>query len=273
MPDFALPIHLLEGLVAGVLATAHHGLAGLGLTPGSGVTWTLAIALLVVCVRLALLPLVAHGIRTARAAARARPALQEIARRYAGKRDIDSLREMREEQRRVQAEHGVSALGCLPLLLQLPILFALYAVLSDVANRQPIGAMDIALVASAGSASLLGVTLADRWGGVWSSSPVAALVVVALAVISAGLSYATQRWFVLPNTSLDGLPAQMADVHRFMPAMSAVGLLLAAGAVPVGLLVYWVISNAWTLAQQAVVCRWFPTPGSPAHATWVARRV
>lgn len=271
MPDFALPIHLLENLVAGVLAAAHDGLSGLGLSPGSGVTWTLAIALLVVCVRLALLPLVVHGVRTARAAALARPALQEVARRYAGKRDLDSLREMRDEQRRIHAEHGVSRLGCLPLLLQMPILFALYAVLSDVANRQPIGAMDVALVASAGSASVLGVTLADRLGTAWVSSPYAALVVIALAVTSAALSYATQRWFVLPNTVLDGLPSQMADVHRMMPAMSAFGLLIAAGAVPLGLLVYWVVSNAWTLGQQAVVCRWFPTPGSAAHDSWTAR--
>lgn len=272
MPDLSLPVHLLQHLVAGVLATAHTQLTMLGLAPDSGLTWALAIALLVVAVRVALLPLVAHGIRTARATAAARPALQEVARRYAGKRDLESLQAMRAEQRAIQSEHGVSALGCLPILLQLPILFALYAVLSDVANRHPIGAMDAALVASAGSASLLGVALADRWGGAWAASPWHALVVVALALASAGLSYVTQRWFVLPNMTLEGLPQQMVDVHRLLPAISAVGVLVAAGAVPVGLLVYWLASNAWTLAQSAVVCRWFPTPGSAAHAAWEVRR-
>lgn len=77
---------------------------------------------------------------------------------------------------------------------------------------------------------------------------------------------------MLPNLVLDGMPAAFADAQRMMPALSAVGVLVAASAVPVGLLVYWVASNAWTLGQQAVVTRWFPTPGSAAHLAWQARR-
>ncbi len=49
-----------------------------------------------------------------------------------------------------------------------------------------------------------------------------------------------------------------------MPALSAVSLLVMGGFVPVALLVYWVCSSGWTLAQTAVVVRWFPTPGTPA---------
>ena len=48
--------------------TSGDGLTALGLAPNSGLTWASAIALLVVAVRVALLPLVAHGIRAARAA-------------------------------------------------------------------------------------------------------------------------------------------------------------------------------------------------------------
>jgi YidC/Oxa1 family membrane protein insertase len=49
-----------------------------------------------------------------------------------------------------------------------------------------------------------------------------------------------------------------------MPALSALGLIVAAGVVPVALLAYWVCNSVWTLAQAAVIWRWFPTPGSPA---------
>jgi YidC/Oxa1 family membrane protein insertase len=48
-----------------------------------------------------------------------------------------------------------------------------------------------------------------------------------------------------------------------MPAISAIGLVVAGGVVPVALLVYWVCNAAWTLGQSAVVWHWFPTPGSP----------
>jgi YidC/Oxa1 family membrane protein insertase len=63
----------------------------------------------------------------------------------------------------------------------------------------------------------------------------------------------------------------MTRAQQFMPALSALGLLVAGGVVPVALLVYWVCNALWTLGQSAVVWRWFPTPGSPAatrrHAT------
>lgn len=268
MPDLLLPV---KAAVSAALAAAHAALAALGADPASALAWIGAIALLVAAVRLALLPLVAHGVRTAHASARARPALEEVRRRYAGRRDPDSLRALAAEQRAVQAEHGVSALGCLPVLAQLPIVFALYAVLADVAGGRAVGAMDAALVASAGSASILGVRLADRWDAV-SAAPSHVAVVVGLALASAGLSYASTRWFALPNTVLEGMPEAMVSAQRLMPALSAVGVLVAAGAVPVGLLVYWVATNAWTAGQQFAIARWWPTPGTPAHAALLARR-
>lgn len=267
MPDLLSPF---THLVAAALAAAHTFAAWLGLDPGGGPAWLLAIVGLVIVVRAVLLPLTAHSVRLARASGRARPQLTELRRRYQGRKDLESLREMAAEQRRIQAEHGVSRAGCLPVLLQLPVLFALYHVLAGVARGEPVGAMDAVLVASAGSASLLGVSLADRLDLL--ASPGRLAVVAGLALTSALLSYATQRWFVLPNLVLDGLPEAFADAQRMMPVLSAVGLLVAAGAVPVGLLVYWVASNAWTLGQQAVITRWFPTPGSAAHAGWQARR-
>lgn len=41
---------------------------------------------------------------------------------------------------------------------------------------------------------------------------------------------------------------------------------MAGGVVPVALLAYWVCNSAWTFGQQAVIYRWFPTPGSRAAA-------
>lgn len=271
MPSFLMPF---AHIVAVVLAAAHSLVTSLGFTPDSGVTWVLAIVGLVVTVRTLLLPLTVHGVKLARASANARPALTEMRKRYEGRTDLESLRAMREEQLAIQAEHGVSRAGCLPMLLQMPILFALYGVLSAVARGEAVGAMNASLVSSIGSASFLGVGLAERLGswGALGGDPTHLGVIVVLALTSAALSYATMRWFSLPNMVLDGMPQQMVDVQKMMPMLSALGLLFAAAAVPVGLLVYWVASNAYTLAQQAIVMRWFPTPGSPAHDAWQARQ-
>src|SRR6478609_8523103 len=105
----------LSHALAVVVATAHTGITALGADPASGSTWVLCIAALVVVVRVAMLPLVVHGVRQAHAGARARPQLQALAHRYRNRRDPDSLRAYSQERRRISAEHGVSPLGCLPV--------------------------------------------------------------------------------------------------------------------------------------------------------------
>ncbi|HEY3200057.1 MAG TPA: hypothetical protein VGK55_05905 [Actinomycetes bacterium] len=88
-------------------------------------------------------------------------------------------------------------------------------------------------------------------------------VVAGLAGTAAILSYVTEKYLIAPNTVLTDIPEVMAGTQQMMPAISAIGLVVAGGVVPVALLVYWVCNAAWTLGQSAVVWHWFPTPGSP----------
>jgi YidC/Oxa1 family membrane protein insertase len=224
----------------------------------------LAILLLVVAVRLAMLPLVVHGVRAAHARARANPQLRALQQKYAGTRDPESLQRMRSAQKAIHAEHGVSSWSLAPALLQLPLVYALYRVVSDLASGQSVGALDAGLVASASAASVAGLQLTSRLGSTFAASVPSGLVLVGLAVLAAALTFATQRWLVLPMTDLTGQPDAMVSVQRAMPWLSAAGVLAAAAVVPAGLLVYWVVGNAWTFAQQAVIWRFAPTPGSPA---------
>lgn len=250
--------------LAAVLASTHDLLSTLGADPAAGSTWLLCVAGVVVALRLALLPVVVHGVRQAHAGARARPHLQELAGRLGKRPDADALRRHLEERRRVSAEHGVSRLGWLPALLQLPVWLALYHLLSAVTAGTAVGAMGPGLVSSLGAASVLGITLAGR--GYLGGGPVHFAVVAGLAVAAATLSYVTQRYVVAPHTLTDGVPQAMASAQQWMPALSAVGLLVAGGVVPVTLLAYWVCNSAWTLGQSAIIARWFPTPGTAAAA-------
>lgn len=250
--------------LAAVVAAAHDSLTWLGADPDAGLTWLLCIAAVVVAVRLLLLPLVVHGVRLAHASARAKPHLKELTERYRNRKDAESMRELMEERRRISGEHGVSRLGCLPMLIQLPIWLALYHLLSDVAGGTAVGAMGPEHVASLGAATLLGVPLAER--GYLGAGLTHLAVVAAMALTAAALSYVTQKYFVATNTSMTDMPEAVARTYQLMPAVSALGLLVTAGVVPVGLLVYWVCNSTWTLAQSAVIWRWFPTPGSPAAA-------
>ncbi|WP_340540756.1 membrane protein insertase YidC [Nocardioides sp. GXZ039] len=260
----------LSHALAAVVAGAHAGLTSLGSDPDAGATWALSIAAVVVVVRTALLPLVIHGVRSAHAAARARPALRELGERFKGKRDPDSLRAHAEERRAIAAEHGMSRLGCLPMLLQMPVWIALYHLLRDVARGHAVGAMGADLVASLGVATIAGVRLADH--GYAGAGAEHLAVVAGLALTAAALSFLTQRFLLAQNMVTADLPEAMLRAQRLMPMLSAGGMLLAGGFVPVALLVYWVANSAWTFGQSAVIWRWFPTPGSAAADRHLLRR-
>ena len=252
----------LSHALAAVVAATHAGLAALGADPASGTTWVLCIVAVVVVVRTALLPVTVHSVRQARAAGRARPELRALAERFRDRRDPESLRAFAAERRRIGAEHGMSRWGVLPALAQVPIWLALYHLVAHVAAGVPVGAVNAGLVASLGVATVLGVPLAER--GYLGGGSAHLAVVAGLALTAALLSFVTQRFFVAPNTVMTDLPDALSSAHRLMPGLSAAGLLVAGGFVPVALLVYWVCNSTWTLGQAAIVWRWFPTPGSPA---------
>ena len=95
-----------------------------GLVPSYG----LAIVALTVVIRLALFPLSAGSIRSARRMRIAQPVMQqrqaEIKSRYAS-----DPKKQQEELGKLMQEFGSPLSGCLPLLVQMPILFALFATL------------------------------------------------------------------------------------------------------------------------------------------------
>lgn len=251
----------LTHALAVVVAAAHAGLTSAGADPSSGLTWVACIAAVVVAVRLSLLPLVAHGVRLAHASARARPQLQALTERYRSRTDRESLRSFAQERARITAEHGVPRGGSLLLLAQVPIWIALYHLMTAAAAGTSVGALSTALVASLGSATLLGVPLAER--GYLGTGWTHLAVVAGLATTAAVLSFVTQHYLVASTSVPDGVPDVVARTQQVLPVLSAVGLLVAGGLVPVALLVYWVVNGAWTLGQSAVIRRWFPIPGSP----------
>ncbi|MFE6646846.1 membrane protein insertase YidC [Nocardioides sp. NPDC057772] len=253
----------LSHALAAALAGAHHVLAFVG----PNVSWLLAIAAVVVLVRLVLLPLTIRGVRHAHASARARPQLQELTKRYQkqaakGSPSQADVMAMMEERRKINEEHGVPRFAMLAAFAQLPIFLALYHLLSDVSRSNAVGAMNDSLVHSLGAATFLGTPLTGH--GYLSGDTTHVVITLALAATAAAVSYLSQRLWVLPNMVRADMPESMLRIQELMPVISAGGMLLAGSTVPLALLVYWVISGLWTAGQVAVIHRWFPTPGSPA---------
>lgn len=93
----------------------------------------LAIILFTIVVYLILMPLTIKQQKFSKLSAKMNPELQAIQKRYGNKKDNDSMMAMQQETQAVYAKYGVSPAGsCVQMLIQMPILFALYRVFMNV---------------------------------------------------------------------------------------------------------------------------------------------
>ncbi|MDD6202203.1 MAG: YidC/Oxa1 family membrane protein insertase [Lachnospiraceae bacterium] len=90
----------------------------------------LSIILFTIVMYMLLLPLTIKQQKFSKLSAKMNPELQAIQAKYKNKKDNDSMMAMNQETQEVYAKYGVSPTGsCLQLIIQMPILFALYRVI------------------------------------------------------------------------------------------------------------------------------------------------
>ncbi len=84
-------------------------------------------------VRTLMLPLTIKQQKFTKLSSRMNPELQKIQAKYKGKKDEASLRKQQEESQALYQKYGANPTsGCLPLLITLPIMFALYSVINNI---------------------------------------------------------------------------------------------------------------------------------------------
>lgn len=90
----------------------------------------LSIILFTIVIYLLLMPLTIKQQKFSKLSAKMNPELQAIQAKYKGKKDNDSVMRMNEETQAIYSKYGVSPTGsCVQLIIQMPILFALYRVI------------------------------------------------------------------------------------------------------------------------------------------------
>lgn len=253
-------VHPIQLVVAWILVRLHSALTALGLDPAGGAAWSLAIVGLVVIVRLVLVPLVVVQVRGMRAMRLASPEIRRIQEKYRGKSDPASRDAARREQQELMARTGANPLaGCLPMLVQAPVLFALYSVLSGIGRQVPVGALTGDLVREADAATLLGAPLSGTLTGAFTGGAAVGagvLVPAVLIVVMYAAQVLTQRLSARANpVDTTPLARQQGAFALVLPAVSAV---VAVG-FPVGVVLYWATSSLWGLGQQLVIGRLVPS--------------
>ncbi|MFF8448786.1 membrane protein insertase YidC [Streptomyces leeuwenhoekii] len=241
--------------------------------PDTGWAWGLSIVSLVILIRICLIPLFVKQIKATRAMQTLQPEMKKIQERYKNDRQRQS-----EEMMKLYKETGTNPLSsCLPILAQSPFFFALYHVLNSIASNDTIGVINTRLLDSAQKAHIFGAPLAAKFTD--SSSKVEALgatltdvrVITAIMIVLMSASqFFTQRQLMTKNVDTTVKTPFMQQQKMLMyifPIMFAVfGINF-----PVGVLVYWLTTNVWTMGQQMYVIHNNPTPGSKAQAAYLER--
>ncbi|MFJ6832660.1 membrane protein insertase YidC [Streptomyces sp. NPDC091209] len=250
-----------------------HAVYGKIFGPDTGWAWGLSIVSLVVLIRICLIPLFVKQIKATRAMQTLQPEMKKIQERYKNDKQRQS-----EEMMKLYKETGTNPLSsCLPILAQSPFFFALYHVLNGIATGKTIGVLDDQLLASARKAHIFGAPLAAKFTD--SAETVAQLgatltdvrvVTAIMIVLMSGSQFYTQRQLMTKNVDTTVKTPFMQQQKMLMyvfPVMFAFfGIRF-----PVGVLIYWLTTNVWTMGQQMYVIRNNPTPGSKAQAAYLER--
>jgi YidC/Oxa1 family membrane protein insertase len=235
--------------------------------PASGAAWALSIVGLTLVIRAALIPLFVKQIKSSRNMQMLQPKVKELQKKYGHDRE-----RLAQETMALYKDAGTNPFAsCLPILLQMPIFFALFRLLDHAAKEGTgHGVLTDTQAQQFADAELFGVKIsqtfltADGDRGV----QVMALILVAAMLVT---TFLTQRQLMtknMPESALSGPYAQQQKMLLYvLPVVFAVGGV----AFPIGVLIYWTVSNLWTMGQQFYVIRRNPAPGTPAAKAKEAR--
>lgn len=197
--------------------------------------YAIAIILFTVIVKVVLLPLTLNQVKQTKEMQKLQPKLKELQKKYKNDKETLNIKTME-----LYKEYKINPLGgCLPLLIQMPILFGLFGAL-----RNPVEFVfqnNAELAARATSASFLWLAnLVDPDVFMVGNFAVPGILPI-IAAISTYVSMNTM------NTANQGdQPQAMKTMNLLLPAM----ILLWGRSFPAGLTLYWVISNLFQMGQQ-----------------------
>jgi YidC/Oxa1 family membrane protein insertase len=279
----------LEWVVAWLMVGFHRIFTAVGLPAASGLSWGLSIVGLVVVIRIILIPLFVKQIHASRRMQLIQPEMQKIQKKYKGKTDPESRQAMTQETMGLYKRTGTNPFSsCLPVLLQSPVFFALFRVLNslkDIADgtKVPIGPLDEQMALQANSSTFFGVSLSSTFNtmlkvvdGVIEQVPSdlnTKIVCVVMIILMSASTFTTQRQLMMKNMPASALDNPFAKQQKVLLYIMPLMFIFSGVTFPIGVLIYWLTTNLWSMGQQFYTIRRMPAPGSPAEKALEDRRL
>lgn len=194
--------------------------------------WGLSVICLTIIIRVILMPLQTKSVKSTAGMQVMQPRIQEIQEKYA-----DDPQRLQEEKMKIYSEMNVNPLmGCLPLLLQMPVFFALFTVIKMV----PEGSCFYSILPS----------ISDSVSGMLAASGfVGALPYIIMDVLFGVLTF-VPMWLNSQTVAPEQRSQQMT-----MGAVMSVMMLWFGWTCPAAVLLYYVTSSLWQVVQQQLVTK------------------
>lgn len=205
----------------------------------------LSIVVFTLLTRLLTLPLTYQQIKSSKAMQELQPKMKKLQEKYKNDRE-----KLASEQMRLYREHGVNPLaGCLPLLIQFPILIGLYGAIGRALAATPLQLLDLNhRLLIPGLSNLVPMQNTFLWLNLGQPDPLFILPVIVVATTW------LQQKLMTPMTSTSTDPndpsaAMSRNMMVMMPLMIGVFSLQFAS----GLSIYWIVSNIAGILQYAMM--------------------
>ncbi|MBO4204518.1 membrane protein insertase YidC [Micromonospora echinofusca] len=231
---------------------------------GTNWAWILAIIFLVVTVRVILFPVFVKQIKSQRAMQALQPKVKELQEKHKGDRET-LQKEMMELYRKEKAN---PLMGCLPMFLQIPVFLGLFHVLRRLnpdkseAGKTLYG-WTVDQFNSASQAKLFTAPIAGKFGStaeelsrLGANGTTVKVIAGVLVLVMMLTTYLTSRQMILKTGWAEDPQQRM--IQRLMLYGIPLSLLVSGAIFPIGVIIYWVTNNLFTLGQQQWVLRKFP---------------
>ncbi|WP_099332838.1 membrane protein insertase YidC [Actinomyces minihominis] len=272
-------LHPIIVAFAWIWVSIYRALTFIGIPEGPGIGWVLSIVILTVLVRFAILPLYIKQTKSMRSMQVLQPEMQKITAKYKGKKDSVSRQRQSEETMALYKKHGASPYAsCLPLLVQMPILFALYRVFYSVSQimdgtygYDALGPLNAALASDVVDSTVFGVGLSQTLSTTPGIGHKAVFIVLIAFLV--GMQFLTMRLSMKKNMAPNPDPNNpMVRSQKTMMYIMPLMFVFTGFIFQMGLLVYMVTTTTFGFFQQVWVNRTMPNPGSPAFEDLLSHR-
>lgn len=203
----------------------------------------LCIVLFTIIVYTLMIPLNAKQQKSSRLMSKINPEIQAIQAKYKGKKDNESMTKMQTETQAVYNKYGVSPFGgCLPLLISMPIMFALYGVIHRITEYVP---------SLKGTTGFLGLDVSQTPTQYAQVTKLAYLIPILAVVFQFINTKMLQVKDINKNKQQDSMAASMKMMNYFMPFMSGIFCL----SMNIGIGLYWITSSIFRIVQAYFINR------------------